>query len=253
MSITIDQLATTRAAAAIADANALPVSQSAVTKGATFSQVWTWIVAKITANATAVGTALGLATVATSGSASDLVAGSLAAAHGGTGQTSYTTGDILYASTSSALSKLADAATGNALISGGLGVAPAWGKVTLTAHVSGVLPVANGGAYIGATTHGDANVTLTSADAPLTILAAGLTAARTWTLPLANTMQVGARLTVQDGGGIGGANTLTVQKQGSDTLSGFGVTSNTYVMSNTSGSTTYQTNGVASWYLVGKV
>lgn len=64
---------------------------------------------------------------------------------GGTGQTSYTTGDILYASSTTALSKLADVATGNALISGGVGVAPSWGKIGLTTHVSGTLPIANGG------------------------------------------------------------------------------------------------------------
>jgi hypothetical protein len=64
---------------------------------------------------------------------------------GGTGQTSYAVGDILYANTTTTLAKLADVATGNALISGGVGVAPSWGKIALTTHVSGVLPVANGG------------------------------------------------------------------------------------------------------------
>jgi hypothetical protein len=64
---------------------------------------------------------------------------------GGTGQTSYAVGDLLYANTTTTLAKLADVATGNALISGGVGVAPLWGKIGLTTHVSGVLPVANGG------------------------------------------------------------------------------------------------------------
>jgi hypothetical protein len=64
---------------------------------------------------------------------------------GGTGQTSYAVGDLLYANTTTTLAKLADVATGNALISGGVGAAPAWGKIGLTTHVSGVLPVANGG------------------------------------------------------------------------------------------------------------
>jgi hypothetical protein len=54
-------------------------------------------------------------------------------------------GDLLYASTTTALSKLADVATGNALISGGVSTAPSWGKVGLATHVSGTLPVANGG------------------------------------------------------------------------------------------------------------
>jgi hypothetical protein len=71
--------------------------------------------------------------------------GTLVAANGGTGQSSYTIGDLLYASGTTALSKLADVATGNALISGGVGTAPSWGKIGLTTHVSGTLPVANGG------------------------------------------------------------------------------------------------------------
>jgi hypothetical protein len=86
-----------------------------------------------------------------------LAAGSLAAGFtavsaplGGTGQTSYAVGDLLYASTTTALSKLADVAVGNALISGGVSTAPSWGKVGLATHVSGTLPVANGGT--GATT-----------------------------------------------------------------------------------------------------
>jgi len=64
---------------------------------------------------------------------------------GGTGLSAYTTGDIIYASATNTLSALADVATGNALISGGVGVAPSWGKIGLTTHVSGILPVANGG------------------------------------------------------------------------------------------------------------
>ena len=64
---------------------------------------------------------------------------------GGTGQTSYAVGDLLYANTTTTLAKLPDVATGNALISGGVGVAPSWGKIGLTTHVSSVLPVANGG------------------------------------------------------------------------------------------------------------
>jgi len=64
---------------------------------------------------------------------------------GGTGQTAYTVGDILYASTVTDLAKLADVAVGNALISGGVGVAPSYGKIGLTTHVSGTLPIASGG------------------------------------------------------------------------------------------------------------
>jgi hypothetical protein len=79
----------------------------------------------------------------------------IAAANGGTGQTSYAVGDILYASTSSALSKLAGVATGNALISGGIATAPSWGKIGLTTHVSGTLGVTNGGTGIATVATGD--------------------------------------------------------------------------------------------------
>lgn len=71
----------------------------------------------------------------------------IAANKGGTGQSSYTIGDLLYADTSSTLAKLADVATGNVLLAGGVATAPSWGKVNLTSgtHVSGTLPVTNGG------------------------------------------------------------------------------------------------------------
>ena len=72
----------------------------------------------------------------------------LPATSGGTGFASYAVGDLVYASTTTALSKLADVATGNALISGGVGVAPSYGKIGLTTHVTGTLPVANGGTGI---------------------------------------------------------------------------------------------------------
>jgi hypothetical protein len=77
----------------------------------------------------------------------------LSVSRGGTGIGSYTIGDLLYASGATTLAALADVATGNVLISGGVGVAPSWGKVGLTTHVTGTLPVANGGT--GATTLND--------------------------------------------------------------------------------------------------
>jgi len=72
-------------------------------------------------------------------------------AYGGTGLTSYTIGDLVYASGATTLASLADVATGNALISGGVGAAPSYGKIGLTTHVSGTLPVANGGTNATAT------------------------------------------------------------------------------------------------------
>jgi len=69
----------------------------------------------------------------------------LAATSGGTGQSSYAVGDLLYAGTTTTLAKLASVATGNVLRAGGVGTAPAWGKVDLTTDVTGILPPANGG------------------------------------------------------------------------------------------------------------
>lgn len=72
-------------------------------------------------------------------------AATIAAIYGGTGLTSFTTGDLIYANSSTTLASLADVAVGNALISGGVGADPSWGKIGLATHVSGTLPVANGG------------------------------------------------------------------------------------------------------------
>ena len=74
---------------------------------------------------------------------------------GGTGISSYTIGDIIYASGATTLSALAGVATGNALISGGVATAPSWGKIALTTHVSGTLPAANGGTGIASYAIGD--------------------------------------------------------------------------------------------------
>lgn len=63
---------------------------------------------------------------------------------GGTGLDHVDTGDLLYGSATNVYSLLPDVATGNALISGGVGGVPSWGKVT-PSHFSGTLPVANGG------------------------------------------------------------------------------------------------------------
>lgn len=80
---------------------------------------------------------------------------------GGTGLTSYTIGDIVYASGATTLASLADVATGNVLLSGGVGAAPSYGKVGLTTHVSGTLPVANGGTGVTSST-GSGSVVLST-------------------------------------------------------------------------------------------
>jgi hypothetical protein len=83
------------------------------------------------------------------------ITGTLAVANGGLNITSYTTGDLIYASGATTLSKLADIATGNVLISGGVGVAPSYGTIGLTTHITGTLGVTNGGIGLTSYTTGD--------------------------------------------------------------------------------------------------
>jgi len=81
----------------------------------------------------------------------------------------YTVGDIVSADSTTSFQLINDIATGSALLSGGVGTIPLWGKVALTTHVSGILPVANGG----------------TANAFFTI-SGPTTSAKTYTVPDAN-------------------------------------------------------------------
>lgn len=80
---------------------------------------------------------------ATSGAVT--VGGTLATGNGGTNITTYTTGDILYASATNVLSKLASTTAGYVLTAGGVGVAPAWaastgGVTSFSAGTTGLTP-----------------------------------------------------------------------------------------------------------------
>src|SRR6056300_1787160 len=66
----------------------------------------------------------------TNSNASNISLGTLAVARGGTGFTSYAIGDILYASSPSALSKLAPSTAGYFLKTNGTGNAPTWENVS---------------------------------------------------------------------------------------------------------------------------
>lgn len=159
--------------------------------------------------------------------ATDGLVGAVPAANGGTGQAAYTVGDILYASGATALARLPDVATGNVLISGGVAASPSYAKVGLTTHVSGTLPIANGGtngtatptagaviygtgtAY-AASAAGTTGQVLTSqgAGAPIWSSVGGQMRAQlfitstTWTCP-SNVTQL--KITVVGGGGGGGS------------------------------------------------
>jgi len=83
------------------------------------------------------------------------VTGTVLATTGGTGLSSYVAGDLIVANTTTTLTRLPDTATGNALITGGAGVAPSYGKIGLTTHVTGTLPEANGGTNQSTYAQGD--------------------------------------------------------------------------------------------------
>ena len=131
--------------------------------------------------------------------------GSVTAAKGGTGLTSYTAGDLLYANGASSLGKLAAASSGNVLLSG---TSPSWGKVGLTTHVNGTLPVANGGTGAASLTgilKGNGTGAVTTVTAPSGALV-GTTDAQT----LSNkTMDFGGAGSIWSNGElqIGGGNT----------------------------------------------
>jgi len=94
--------------------------------------------------------------------ASTGITGTLPVANGGTGQASALTQyGIVYGATTSAIG-VTSAGTTTTVLHGNAAGAPTFGAVSLTADVSGTLPVGNGGT--GATTLAGANIPVTSAN-----------------------------------------------------------------------------------------
>jgi hypothetical protein len=101
----------------------------------------------------------------------------------------------------------------------------------------------------GRTTQGDAAYTITPGDRTV-VTNATLTAARTWTLPAANSVPAGTQVTVSDeANGITSTNTLAVSRAGSDTIVAQGTTVNSITLSSAGDSITLISDGSSKWLI----
>lgn len=138
---------------------------------------------------------------------------------------------------------------------------PAWGAVNVGTDVTGTLGIGNGGTgqttAAGAlgpsgfnvwsiATNGDSDYSIPST-ARTAETSASLTAVRTWTLPAASSFIAGQPLDVRDAfGGVNGANTITVQRAGSDTING----ASSVAITTQYGGIAFKSDGVSSWSYV---
>ena len=162
----------------------------------------------------------------------------LSVANGGTGQSSYTVGDILYASTTTALSKLSSSTSGYVLTSNGVGTAPTWqasaagsaaaGSLTGSTLAAGVTassltsfgssptlttPVIDNIKLGYATTATAAGTTTLTSSSPHQQFFTGSTT-QTIVLPVTSTLTIGMGYSIENNStGI-----LTVQSSGANTI-----------------------------------
>lgn len=119
-----------------ASSHSMGIAYDTTTNTVKFSNGSAWANIANTGTVTSVNVSGGVTGLTFSGgpitaSGTITMAGVLDADNGGTGQSSYTVGDILYASTTTILSKLAAVAIGSYLRSAGTGTAPIWSTTTL--------------------------------------------------------------------------------------------------------------------------
>jgi len=106
----------------------------------------------------------------------------LIATSGGTGQATYTVGDILVGGATNTLSKYADVAVGSVLTSGGVGVAPAWSP-TVTLGASGTAGTLSLYPATGSKGHLVFSMVDNTGDSTTTITNAAQGGAYTYTIP----------------------------------------------------------------------
>lgn len=124
-------------------------------------------------------------------------------------------GDLIQGDTGGNPVALASVATGNALISGGVATASSWGKIGLTTHVSGVLPIANGGT--NSATQNWVDLTTTQASIAGNKTFTGTTTLNTAVVPLFSTYTTitQSNLNVQSARNLGQTNEGGLQLEGS--------------------------------------
>ena len=162
----------------------------------------------------------------------------LVSTSGGTGTATTAVGDLLQGSANNAWSKLTAIATGNVLISGGVGTASTWGKVGLDTHISGTLAVVSGGTGADNALAARTNLGLTigtnvQAYSAVLVAIAGLAntgiPVKTGTSTMAVRSIVGTTgyITLTDGDGVSGNPTITVGQNVAklDVYNNFAVTS----------------------------
>lgn len=160
------------------------------------------------------------------------VTGTLPETSGGTNQSTYTQGDVLYASASNTLAKLAKNTTATRYLSNtGTSNAPAWAQVSLATGVTGALPATSVSAVPNWTSNSQATAyTVVLADAGKQVLHPNAdTTARAYTIPQNSSVAfvIGTTIMIANDSGAAGADTIV---QGTGTtlvLGGAGATTGT--------------------------
>jgi fibronectin-binding autotransporter adhesin len=138
--------------------------------------------------------------------------GTLSASNGGTGLSSYTTGDLLYASGATTISKLAAVASGSCLISNGVGAAPSWGSCG-----TGFVQLAPASAQTDSSANSSIFINKTGASGNLLTLQKGasnvLTVGNTGATTLKNTADSTTAFQIQNAAGTSIVNVDTTNQQ----------------------------------------
>lgn len=132
----------------------------------------------------------------TSGTAAGL-SSTLVATSGGTGQSTYTVGDILIGGATNTLTKLAGVALGSVLVSGGAGSAPSWSTTLSITSISATGDIKGAGYHDNSTVvNSTASLTTATLTAYNTYFTGTAGASFAVTLPTVSSAEDGAKVTI---------------------------------------------------------